>query len=155
MGAKEEFTQMTLTDAPWFWKQVKDTHIRAFFGGFDQSGKVGIVDVRINLGREGQSFSFNVSRYDEDQTTRFFAIGETQIASEFVLLKTDRARDDYRRWQSTLRGKSAIERASLRTIDLVRVSIKYLPSTHVGPPIHAAILQKNGTIEWVPGKECR
>jgi hypothetical protein len=86
---------------------------------------------------------------------RFFAIGETQIASEFILLETDRAKKEYTQWENTVKGKSPEKQASLRTIDLVRLSIKYPPPDNgIGPPIHALTLKSGGRVQWVSGKEC-
>lgn len=154
--SRAKFTQMTTTDAAWFWRQVKDTHIRAFFGGFDETGKIGVADARLDLIQQHGTISGNVDSYAEGETPIFFAIGETQIASEFILLKSDSAKKEYAVWQHSVRGKSPIQQASLRTIDLVCLSIRYLPAQDaVGPPIHAVTLQSKGTIEWVPGMRCR
>ena len=90
-------------------------------------GKIGIVDVHIDLIRQVNNFVENIESYGEDANIKYFAIGETQIASEFILLKTDRAKREYQRWKNTVRGKSQEEQASLRTIDLVRLCIKYPP----------------------------
>jgi hypothetical protein len=155
-STKQEFTQMTLSDPVWFWNQVKDTHIRAFFGGFDSMGKIGIVDVHIDLIRQVNNFVENIESYGEDANIIYFAIGETQIASEFILLKTDRAKKEYQRWKNTVRGKSQEEQASLRTIDLVRLCIKYPPPDNgIGPPIHALTLKSSGRVQWILGKGCK
>jgi hypothetical protein len=155
-STKQNFMQMTLTDAVWFWSQVKDTHIRAFFGGFDSRGRIGVVDVHLDLIRQGNEFAEKIDSFSEDTNIRYFAIGETQIASEFILRKTDRAKREYMQWENIVGEKSQEEQASLRTIDLVRLSIKYPPADNgIGPPIHALTLKSGGRVQWVPGKECK
>jgi hypothetical protein len=157
-NANNVLRQMTTTDADWFWRHIRsyaDEHWHAFFGGFDDTGKIGIVEVRTTLDEVARTFRYEISSYEENQETRFFAIGQTQVAAEFILLKTARAKKEYSLWNSTVGGKSPVQRASLRTIDLVRLSIKYLPaSAGVGPPIQALILESNKRIKWVSGKEC-
>jgi hypothetical protein len=121
-STEQNFTQMTLSDSAWFSSQGKDNHFRAFFGGFDKRGKIGIVEVRIELIKEGKTFSSTVQPYEEDENLRYFAIGETQIASEFILLKTDRAKREYSQWGKTVRGEiprgaSVLEDNRPRSID--------------------------------------
>lgn len=156
-NAKNVFTQMTHTDAAWFWRNVQNSpHLRAAFCGFDEAGRIGVVEVRIELIPSQHGFENTINSYHEDKTVRFFAIGETQIAAEFILLKTSRARLEYTQWLKTAQKKSQIKQASLRTIDLVQLSIRYLPkSARVGPPISAASLDRTGTVQWVPGKACQ
>jgi hypothetical protein len=157
-NANKALSRMTMIDADWFWRHIRsyaDRHWRAFFGGFDDAGKIGIVEVRTTLDEVARTLGYEVSSYEENQETRFFAIGQTQVAAEFILLKTARAKKEYSLWDGTVRGKSSVQRASSRTIDLVRLSIKYLPAdAGVGPPIQALILESMKPIRWVSGKEC-
>lgn len=158
-NAKDTISHMIVMDKDGFWRQIRsysDQHWHAVFAGFDDKGGIGIVEARITLDKAASTFGIDVSSYSEDRETRFFAIGQTQVASEFILLKSARAKREHSSWRDTVAGKSPMQQASLRTIDLVQLSVKYLPAdAGVGLPIDALTLDPKQGLKWVSGEECQ
>jgi hypothetical protein len=119
--------------------------MHAFVGGVNGDGALSLFLVKIEYDEATRTVLPPTSE-SVSCPQLYCAIGETDIAEEFIGLKSERAKKEAQEWKPPKNSKPQ-DYDILKTMRLVELTIKY-GSALVGGPIDAVELDKDGSLRW-------
>ena len=115
------------------------------FAGVDDKGELWLTRVEFYVKRSmGDTVEYRPFKINLGECAPVCAVGRTDILREFSGLTSNRAKIEAAKWKPP-RGVPA---DVARVIHFVDLTVTYDPTGDVGGPVDAAVIKRNGSVQW-------